>query len=575
MNVLCDTEMESLGKNVDKLMIRDSIFDAAEVPCSAQLGQNLDSVSKTQLNEDSDTACEDISSSACPSTGMLEAGTSVEVACGSSRCRGQLDAHNCVVQATCPESVLRKPKQTESRSSITLNIPRLKMKVRSDSEKENDADGYSCVSSLECLKLKNQATMHEYDRQYDRASDECKSPLSLTVDAERQGYRVFEPQAVQASSKFSSMALLANKHSPEAVKLKLSERSCLSPLTQCANKHVTKVHDQSLEENNFSSLAQLAERHNKVSKLQMSDEGNNFPSLSKLANRQELEVQAEERVMKLHEMASQHQQVQSKVSVSCLADLASQHLKVHEGMRASDCTHVQEAESLLNLKPTSCSTNEYVDLKACLTLSPGNKLSESNGHELVLSVDQKFDYNLAGGSQTGSAGKGTELSVISKKMGELMIDCETSLETGSDVTTVKQNPVVRPQSDEESEVNWEIDLTCALMSPGSKSTESLSNLKPKVTDLLHNDADQIVPGDVVSCEAPEVGLDFADSFKIINLQLPLIKRKSSFGRTLCRKWKKVSTPYTVPRKESLGKVVVFTFDTISPDDKILACRRRK
>jgi len=567
--------MESLGKNVDKLMIGDCVLDPAGVPYSTQLGQHLASVSKTQLNEDSDTACEDISSSAHPNTGMLGADPSVEVACGSSRCRGQLDEYNCVVQAICPESVSRKPKQTDSRTSIKLNIPRLKMKVRNDSEKENDADGYSCVSSLQCLKLKNQVTMRECDLQYDRASDECKSPLSLAVDAERQGYRVFEPQALQASSQFSSLAQLANKHSSEAVKPKLSERSCISPLTQCANKHVTKVHDQSLQENNFSSLAQLAERHNNVTKLQMSAEGNSFPSLFKLANRQELEVQAEERVMTLHEMALQCQQVQSKVSVPCLADLASQHLKVHEEMKASDCTHVQEAESLLNLKPASCSTNEYVDLKACLTLSPGNKLSESSGHELVLSVDQKFDYNLAGGSHTGSEGKGVELFVISKKMGELMIDCETSLETGSDVMAVKQNPVVRPQSDEESEGNWEIDLTCALMSPGSKSTESFSNLKPKVTDLQHNDADQIVPGDVVSCEAPEVGLDFDASFKIINLQLPLIKRKSSFGRTLCRKWKKLSTPYTVPRKESLGKVVVFTFDTISPDDKILACRRRK
>lgn len=569
MNVLCDSDIESLGKNVDKLMIGGSILDAAEVPCSAQLGQNLDIVSKTQLNEDSDTACEDISSSTCPSRGMLGAGPSVEVACSSSRCRSQLDAHNCVVQATSPESVSRKPKQTESRSSITLNIPRLKMKVRCDSEKENDADGYSCVSSLQCLKLKNQVTVHECDFQYGRASDECKSPLSLAVDAVRQGSRVFEPQALQASSQFSSLAQLANKHSSEAVKLKLSERTCLSPLTQCANKQVTKVHDLLLQENNFSSLAELAERHNKLTKLQMSDEGNNFPSLSKLVNRQELEVQAEERVMTLHEMASQHQQVQSKVSVSCLADLASQHLKVHEEMRASDHTHVREAERL----PASCSTNEYVDLKACLRLSPGNKILGSSGHELVLSVDQKFDYNLAGGSQTGIEGKGAELSVISNKMGELMIDCEPSLETGSDVTAVKQNPGVRTQSDEESEVNWEIDLTCALMSPGSKSTEPFSNLKPEITDLQH-DADQIVPGDV-SCEAPEVGLDFDASFKIINLQLPLIKRKSSFGGTLCRKWKKLSTPYTVPRKESLGKVVVFTFDTISPDDKILACRRRK
>jgi hypothetical protein len=565
--------MESLGKNVDKLMIGDRILDPAEVPCSTQLGQNLASVSKTQLNEDCDTACEDISSSAHPSTGMLGAGPSLKVACSSSRCRGQLDECNCVVQDSCPESVSRKLQQTESRSSIKLNIPRLKMKVRNDSERESDADGYSCVSSLQCLKLKNQVTVRECDLQYDRASDECESPLSLAVDAERQGYRVFEPQALQASSQFSSLAQLANKHSSEAVKLKLSGRSCLSPLTQCANKHVTKVHDQSLQENNFSSLAQLAERHNKVTKLQMSDEGNNFPLLSKLANRQELEVQAEERVMTLHEIASQCQQVQSKVSVSCLADLASQHLKVHEEMRASDCTHVQEAESLLDLKPASSSTNEYVNVKACLTLSPGNKLSESSGHELVLSVDQKFDYNLAGGSQSGSEGKGEELSVISKKMGELMIDCET-LEMGSDVMTVKQNPVVRPQSDEESEGNWEIDLTCALMSPGSKSAESFSNLEPKVTDLQLNDADQIMSGDV-SCEAPEVGLDFDASFNIIKLQLPLIKRRSYFGRTLCRKWKKLSTPYTVPRKESLGKVVVFTFDTVSPDDEILARQRRK
>jgi hypothetical protein len=480
-----------------------------------------------------------------------------------------------VVQATCPQSVLSKPKQTESRSSIALNIPRLKPKVRSDSEKENDADGYNCVSSLQCLKLKNQVAVRECDFQYDRASDECKSPLSLAVDAERQGSRVFDPQTLQAGSQFSSLAQLANKHSSEAVKLKLSERNCLSPLTQFANERVTKAHDQSLQESNFSSLAQLAERHNKVTKLQMSDEGNNFPSLSKLGNGQELEIKAEEYVMTLQELALQHQQVQSKDSVSCLADLASQHLKVHEEMRAADRTHVQGAERLLNLKPASRSTNECVDLRACLTLSPGNKLSDSSGHDVVASVDQKFDRNLAGGSQTGSEGKGAELSVIAEKMGDLMIDCETSLEMGSNITGVEQNPVVGPRSDEESEVNWEIDLTWALMSPGSKNTESFSDLKPRVTDLQLGDAEQGVPSDDVPCEASEVMLDFDASFKLLNMKLPLIKRKSSLGRTLCRKWKKLYTPFTVPRKQSLGKVVVFTFDTASPDDKVVACRRRR
>ena len=565
MNVLCDSEMEILGKNVDKLMIKDCVFVGAAVPCSAQLGQNLDNMSRTQLNEDSDSACE-MSSSACRSTGMLGAGPSVDVACSSTRCCGQSDAHNCVVQATYPESVASKHKQTDNRSSITLNIPRLKLKVRNDSEKENDADGYNCDSSLQSLKLKNQITMRECDFKCDRASDECDSPLSLAIDAERWGSSMLETQVLKTSSQFSSLAQLANKHSSEAVKLKLSECSRLSPLTQCGNKHITKLHDQSLQESNFSSLAQLAERHNKMTKLQMSGEGNNFPSLSKLVNRRELAVQAEG-VVTLQELASQHQQVQSKDCVSCLADLASQHLKVHEEMRASDRTHVKGAERLLNLKPVYCSTNEYVDLKAHRTFAPGNKMSES--------VDQKFDYNLAGGSQAGNEGRGAEFSVISEKMGELMIGCETSLEMGSNVTAVEQNTAVGLQSEEESEVNWEIDLTWALMPPGSKSTESFLNLKPKVTDLQINDAEQRVPDDVVPHEASEVRLDFDASFKILNLKLPLIKKKSSFGRTLCRKWKTLSTPYTVPRKQSLGEVAVFTFDTVSPDDKILACERRK
>jgi hypothetical protein len=566
--------MESLGKNVEELVIRDNVL-VAEVPCSAQLGQHVDIMSKTQLNEDSGITCEGVAGSTCLSTAMLGAHPSVEVACSSSRCSGQLDMHISVVQATHSELVSSKPKQIESRSSIMLNIPRLKLKVRSDSEKENDGDGYSCISSLQSLKLKNQAMMLERNYQHERASDECNSSLSLGRVAERQGCRVLEPHALKESSQFSSLAQLANKHSSEARKLKVSEHSCLSPLSQCANKHVSKVHDLSLQGNNFSSLAQLADRHNKVSKLRMSDDSNNFQSLSKLANKQELEIQGEERVMTLQELASQHQQVQSKDFVSCLADLASQHLKVHEDMKDSDSTRVKEVERLQNVELASCSKNEYEELKTCLVLSPENKVSDSSGQEVVLTADHRFDYNLARGLQTGNEGKGRELSVISGKMDKLVIDCETSLEMDSNVTAVKLSPVGRTQSEEESDINWEIDLTRALMSPDSKTAESFSNLKPIITDFQLNDVEQRVPGDIVLCQAPEVRLDFDASFKVLNLTLPLRKQTSSFGRTLCRKWKKLPTPYTVPRKQSLGKIVVFTFDTISPDDKILRCQRRK
>jgi hypothetical protein len=565
--------MESLGKNVDKLMIGDCVHVAAEVPCGAQLGQNLDSASETQLNADIDAAREDVSGSACPSAGMLGAGLSVEVACSSSKCSGQLDAQNCVVQATCPQSVLSKPKQTESGSTIALNIPRLKLKSRSDSEKENDVDGYGCVSSLRGLKLKNQVAMRECDLKHDRAPDDCDSPLTLAVHAERQGSGVCEPQSLQAGSQFSSLAQLANKRSSEAVRPKLSERGCLSPLTQFANKHVPKVHDQSSQESNFSSLAHLAEKH-KVTKPQISDERNNFLSLPKLGNRQELEEPAQEHVMTLQELALQHQQAQSADSVSCLADLASQHLKVRKEMKASDRARAQGAERLLNLKPASGSTDECVDLRACLTSSPGDKLSESSGHDLVMSGDQKFECRSAGGSQTGSEGKGAELSVIAERMGDLTIDREASLETGSDATAVGQNPAAGPQNDEESEVNWEIDLTGALMSPGSKSMELFSNLKRDFADLQLSDAEQSMPGDVPR-ETSEFTLDYDASLKILKMKLSLNKRKSSLGRTLCRKWKKLYTPYTVPRKQSLGKVVPFTFDTASPDDKVFVCRRRK
>jgi hypothetical protein len=377
---------------------------------------------------------------------------------------------------------------------------------------------------------------------------------------------------LQAGSRFSSLAQLANKHSSEAVRPKLSELSCLSPLTQFANKHVPKVHDQSSLESNFSSLAHLAERH-KVTKPQTSDERDDFLSLPKLGNRQVMEVPAEEHVMTLQELALQHQQAQSADSVSCLADLASQHLKVRKEVKASDRARVQGAERLPNLKPASGCTDECVDLRACLT-SPGDKLSEPSGHDLVVSGDQKFDCSVAGGTQTGSEGKGAELCVIAEKMGDLTIDREASLETGSDVTAVGHRLVAGPQNDEESEVNWEIDLTGALMSPGSKSTELFSNLKRDVADLQLSDAEQSVPGDVPR-EASEFTLDYDASLKILKMKLSLTKRKSLLGRTLCRKWKKLYTPYTVPRKQSLGKVVPFTFDTASPDDKVFACRRRK
>jgi hypothetical protein len=493
---------------------------------------------------------------------MLVAGLSEEVACSSTRCFGQLGAHSCAVQATCTGSVSSKLKQTESVSSTMLNIPRLKLKVGSDSEEASGMDGYNFVSSLQSLKLKNQLRMHECDFQNDIASDEYNDSFTLAVAA-GQGSRALEPQPLKESSQLSSLAQLANKHLSEAVKLKLCKCTSFSPLTQCANKCVSKVHDQALLKNDFSSLAQLAERHNGVTKLPMSNVGNSFLSRAKLANRRlEVEVQAEGHFTTSQELGLQHQRVQSRDCVSSLADLASQHVKVHEDMKASDSTRVKE-------------TNKYVDLKTDFVLSPGSKVSESSGHELGLSVDHKSDYNFAIGLHAESEREGAELCLFSEKMGKMMIDCYTSLEMGSNVTSVKLSPVVRTQSEEENDVNWEIDLTSALLPPGSKSIESFSNLKPEVTDFQLNDEEQKVPDDIVVCDALEVRWDFDPGFKILDLKLPLTKRRSSFGRTLCRKWKNLPTPYTVPRIQSVGKVVAFTFNTFSPDDKFLRCQRRK
>jgi hypothetical protein len=603
------SDIQSLRENVEKLGIRDNALFVTEVPHSAEnieLRHNFCNLSKMHLNENSAnnpvTYCDD-ADSGCTTVMLENDALIVEAVCSNSRSCTDLDIHNknlCVqtseVSATSSESSISSNiKQMGNGSSIRLNIPRLKVKVRNNSEEENVRDG--CDVSLQSLKHQNQNKMNGCDFPCDLASDEDGSFSSLSEVANKQISSMLEPELSEESSQFSSLAMLANKHSKmlksklsddcghfsslahlakkhltEALEPQLSEKSnYFSLLAKLENKQSSNVHDLSSEGNNFSSLAQLADRHNKVTKLQASD-NDNISSLAKLASRRlKSEIQAEEQFLTLAELASQRQQVQREDSVSSLIDLASQQLKIHEDLKASDMRHVKEFKRLQKVKSISYSPIEYVDLKTCLVFSPGNISSASAGQESVFPVAQRFD-NLATGSQTSNTGSEKK---VSEMMGKLVRNCETPLDTSSKVTAVEHSSVVRTLSEEEIEMDYEIDLTHALISPGSKSSKSSANLEPKIMDWKLQDTEEEELDDIVQHETPESTLDFDAGLKILNHKLPNQKKRSKFGRILCRKWKHLPTPCIAPREESLNKIVCFSFNTDSPDDTILKHRRRK
>jgi hypothetical protein len=478
---------------------------------------------------------------------------------------------------------LSKVKRIESESYINLNIPGFQVKARNDSEKEYIANGY-CVSLLQSVKIRTS----DSDSPHDTASGEYNSSPSLTEVPKRktsimqepksseascqflslaqltkEHSKILEPKSSEEGSQFSSLAQLANRHSKTMVPKSSKESSQFSPLVQFANKHsLLEADNQLSEERSFSSLAQLANRHGKVTKLHASDEDNNFSSLQKLANMHSgSEMQADGQPSPQVELKSQHQRVHRKDSITSLTDSLSQHLKVDENKVTGNGRHIMETKTAQKTGQIFCSQNGYVDFKTCLPAE----------QEPVSPVAQRCD-DLATcclqDSDIGIKSKRTKLFLASEKTDELARDCGTTSGFSSSVK-VENSPVVRTPSEESNEMDWEIDLTNALISPGSKIS------KPKVTGCKLQEVEQEVPTDSSTVlETSELMLDFDLGSTILNLKLPNRKRKSPFGRTLCRKWKRLRTPYIPPQKQNLGKIVRFTFNTLSPDDKILEHLKR-
>jgi hypothetical protein len=609
-----------LRENVDKLRIRDNALFAADVSCNAQLGHSLASVPQVQSNEDSGVCDEAVSCSIFSNTVIVHDCPSVSGAMGTgSRSCKHLGAHNknlCIecsafpVTSSSTSSVSSEVKQIETESFIKLNIPRFKVKATNDSDKGNITDGYYVFFS-QSRKLQNKVKTNDSPR--DVASGEYNS-LSLTEVPERQTSIVQEPKSSEESNQFSSLAQLANRHS-KILKPKSSEESNqFSSLAQLANRHSKILKPNSSEESNqFSSLAQLANRHSKTMEPKSSEETNHFSSIGQLANKQSSEgqnssslaqlaniydkmtkphasdednnfcslvklanmhsgseVQANGQLSTQAELTSQHQQVQREDAISLLTSLLSLHLKVDENETSSNRGHIVETERAQKVEPISCSRNAYVDLKTCFVFSPENETMASTEQEAISPVVQRSD-NLATCSQAsdiGSNSKRIKLCPVSEKTDELVRDCGTSSDSSSTIRA-EPGPVVRTVSEEENEFDWEIDLTNALISPGSKTSQISPNSKPKVTGWKLQDLEGEVPSDTAMDETSEIMLDFDLSLTILNQKLPIHKRKSPFGRTLCRKWKRLPTPYVPPQKQSLGKLVRFAFNTVSPDDKIL------
>jgi hypothetical protein len=375
---------------------------------------------------------------------------------------------------------------------------------------------------------------------------------------------------------FSSLAHLAEKHLSEALEQQQPPvKSCyFSPQPKLANKYSSDVHGVSSDLNGFSSLIQLADRHNKAKELRASG-NDNISSLTKLANSHlNSQIQAAGQALTLAEVASHYQLAQKEDSISSLVDLASQQLKIHEDPKSSDTRHVKKFQKA---KHISCSLNEDVNLKKCVVFSPANESSMSTGKESVLPVAHKLD-SLGTGLQTSktkSERKGYGVFTFPGMVSELVTNCETSVDTGSHVVDVEHNSVDRTLSEEESEMDWEIDLTPALMSPGSRNSQSSKNGGPNVMDSELKYVEQGTHVDDDLQATPELRLEFDASLKILNQNLPNRKRRSQFGRILCMKWKQLSTPYIAPRRQSLSTISRFTFNTDSPDDIILKHQRRK
>jgi hypothetical protein len=447
------------------------------------------------------------------------------------------------------------PKSSEESNQFS-SLVRLANKHSKTMEPKSSEESNQ-FSSLAQLAKKHLKTMES------KSSEESNQFSSLAQLANKRS-KIIEPKSSEESNQFSSLAQLANKHS-KTMEPKSSEESIqLSSLAQLANK-------QSSEGHSSSSLAQLANRYDKMTKLHASDEDNNFFSLVKLANMHlGSEVQANGQLSTQAELTSQHQQVQREDSISLLMSSLSLHLKVDKSETSSNRERVVETMRAHKMEPISWPQNAYVDLKTCFVFSPENETMASTEQEAISPVVQRSD-NLATCSQAsdiGSKSKRIKLCVVSEKTDELVRDCGSTSDSSSSVRA-DPGPVVRTLSEEENELDWEIDLTNALILPGSKTSQISAVSKPKVTGWKLQDVEGEVPSDTVMDETSEIMLDYDLSLTLLNQKLPLRKKRTPLGRTLCRKWKQLPTPYIPPKKQGLGKIVRFAFDTVSPDDKIL------
>jgi hypothetical protein len=454
---------------------------------------------------------------------------------------------------------LRSSEESNQFSSLAqLANERSKMLEPKSSEQSNQ------FSSLAQLANRHSKIMEP-------KSSEESSQLSSLAELANRHSKILKPKSSEESSQFSSLAHLANRHS-KILKPKSSQEGIqFSSLVQLANKHSLEANNQSSEGHSFSSLAQLANRHVKVTKLHASDEDDNFSSLLKLANMHSgSEVQTDGQLLPQAEITSQHR-VHRKDSISILTSSLSQHLKVDENKVTSSGRHVTETKRAQRTGQISYSQNGYVDLKTCFAFLPKNETEVPAEQEPVSPVVQRSRHLATCCSQasdTGSKSKRTGLFLVSEKTDELARDCGTISDSSSCIR-VEPTPVVRTLSKEENEMDWKIDLTNPLISPGFKTSQISASSKPEVTDWKLQDVEQEVSAGTAVLGTSELMLDFDIGSTILNQKLPSRKRKSPFGRTLCKKWKQLCTPYIRPQKQSLGKIVRFTFNTVSPDDKIL------
>jgi hypothetical protein len=308
------------------------------------------------------------------------------------------------------------------------------------------------------------------------------------------------------------------------------ESSQISSLAQLANRHLKTMEPKSSEESSqFSSLAQLASRHSKITEPKSSEESSHFSSLVQFAKKCSL-LEVDNQLSEGH-------------SFSSLAQLANRNGKVTKLQASHEDNNFSSLQKLANMHSGS-------EMQANGQLSPQVELASQHR------VHRKDSIS----SLTDSLSE--HLKVDENKTDELARDCGTASGLGSS-RRAENRPVVRTPSEESNEMDWEIDLTNALISPGSKAS------KPKVTGCKLQEVEQEVPTDSIMLETSELMSDFELSSTILNRKLPNRKRKSPFGKTLCRKWKQLRTPYIPPQKQDLGKIVRFTFNTLSPDDNRL------